>query len=852
MKRLLCCMKQQFLRLLPGFLIMLLLACQAVPEKVTAAGTTSQAVVYHQHTNSCYTNTRCGGSCEQVDYFLEGCDCGPGHPCSDHGCYWEDPNSLYPSGCWHCYCPKGKVWRCSKCGRKSSGSSCSYGEVKLTCGKSENTAVARISVEKGTTEWCKQLELIANIELSGAVPDENPYVWNGTAGKENVYTVTENGIYTFELKADSNSNTSGAKVSINVENIDNTSPHINSYEQTNAEGWTSQPVQLIVQDMQDLQPDGSAGCGLDEAPLSFNGGDWTSETTFTCEDSGTYTIQVRDKLGNTGEIQVEITNVDVTGPEVTVDWDKTPNLGEVTVLISAEDLQKDGSTGSGLDQLPYSYDGGETWTDENIFQVKENGSYTILVKDALGNVTEKVIEITNLDKTAPVVETEITPEEWFGSGMVTITVHAVDDGCGLGEMPYSFDNGENWTAENKLEVSEAGTYPVLVRDKLENIAQTAVEIVNLDKTAPEAEISVSPDKWYGDQKVTITVTASDTDSGLADKPYSWDRGETWTEEAAYETDKEGIYTVLVQDKNGNVTELEVTVEKKKKENHNSGSDHGNGGDDNNSSNDSNNSEDNDANSSVNDSNSNGNDGAGNADLDNADQSDADLSGSDHAGTSSSTDGTEANNTNTQKDAADRSSENTGSSKGKNKNESSTGRTLSSLTERLKDLKDGIEKDNTEEASVSNNSAAEDETFVEEVTVKESEALELPDEVKDRSMFRLIKENPGKTAVIAASSALLLSVISLLLFMLLMGIRVYTEQENGRYRLLGMRICRRCEDGFLLVLTQAMTVKSETGRYRLRPGLLFAMLNQDEVMLVEAEEEQSQISVKISKNMEFRL
>ena len=188
------------------------------------------------------------------------------------------------------------------------------------------------------------------------------------------------------------------------------------------------------------------------------------------------------------------------------------------------------------------------------------------------------------------------------------------------------------------------------------------------------------------------------------------------------------------------------------------------------------------------------------------------------------------------------------------------KTLSSLADKTlgaqDDKKDRENKDNQVSGnSLSENEeseAADDNLEIEDMIVKADEAMASANGTENGSRLKVLQEDAANVVTIAASTALLISVIGLLLFLLLMGIRVYTEDENGRYKLLGMRICRHQEDSYWLILPCSMTEKSETGRYRLCPGIVFAAMNRDEEMLVESKEDQCKVSVKISKKMDFRL
>ena len=94
--------------------------------------------VYHQHSSACYSKTTCGGG---VSYKTSSTHwkCSDTLYCDAHGCYWEDPSELYPSGCWHCYCPEETYTVCNSCGATNSGSPCKASTTKLTCGKNGST-----------------------------------------------------------------------------------------------------------------------------------------------------------------------------------------------------------------------------------------------------------------------------------------------------------------------------------------------------------------------------------------------------------------------------------------------------------------------------------------------------------------------------------------------------------------------------------------------------------------------------------------------------------------------------------------------------------------------------------------
>ena len=55
------------------------------------------------------------------------------------------------------------------------------------------------------------------------------------------------------------------------------------------------------------------------------------------------------------------------------------------ICVAASDAE------SGLSAKAYSYDGGATWTDVTEYEITDSGDYCIMVRDAVGNMTESRI-----------------------------------------------------------------------------------------------------------------------------------------------------------------------------------------------------------------------------------------------------------------------------------------------------------------------------------------------------------------------------------------------------------------------------------------------------------------------------
>ena len=331
---------------------------------------------------------------------------------------------------------------------------------------------------------------------------------------------------------------------VNITNIDRTPPVISSVT-GNPKRWTNQDVTLKITATDAIS-------GLHDTPYSFDGGKtWQKEAT-KVYDRITYdiVIKVRDKVGNTTTYgTIDIVRIDKTVPTITnvegnvEDW-TTKN---VTLTVSTNE-----NSGSPVEQ--FSFDDGKTWQLSNQKTFTKNEEVKIRVKDEAGNISPVRLEsITKIDKDAPVVSS-ITgnPTAWTNKD-VTLTINATDAGCGLHSTPYSFDGGSTWQTSNKKTFSSNQVVKIKVKDKLGNTYETSVTISKIDKVAPTISgVTGNPTAWTkGD--VTLTITASDAESGLQSTPYSFDNGATWvsSNKQVFTQNKEVI--IKVRDVAGNIT-----------------------------------------------------------------------------------------------------------------------------------------------------------------------------------------------------------------------------------------------------------------------------------------------------------
>ncbi len=236
---------------------------------------------------------------------------------------------------------------------------------------------------------------------------------------------------------------------------------------------------------------------------------------------------------------------------------------EGVVLEAGVDIVNNGMTLAGL---PYSWDNAASWTSEATNNVTENGIYSVYAKSADGTVVSETVTVNNIDRTGPVLtDTQKSISEWTNQN-VTITFTAGDlqpdgsVGCGLAQLPYSYDDGVTYTVENSLTVSENGVYQVLLSDNLGNVGNAEVEITNIDKEMPRISGVIPISEGWQTESVVMQVMAEDLEngSGLHELPYSVD-GENWQLEPEFILVANGVNSVYVRDKAGNISTDEFEV-----------------------------------------------------------------------------------------------------------------------------------------------------------------------------------------------------------------------------------------------------------------------------------------------------
>ena len=117
------------------------------------------------------------------------------------------------------------------------------------------------------------------------------------------------------------------------------------------------------------------------------------------------------------------------------------------------------------------------------YSVTKNGTYVVSFKDILGNETNVLVNISNVDSELP----EII-KSYYSDGY--IIVEAEDKQSGLPATPYSFDNGITWQIDEKIDVQKNGEYTILVRDMVGNISKCNIVVDEIEEKKDESESNI--------------------------------------------------------------------------------------------------------------------------------------------------------------------------------------------------------------------------------------------------------------------------------------------------------------------------------------------------------------------------
>ena len=128
---------------------------------------------------------------------------------------------------------------------------------------------------------------------------------------------------------------------------------------------------------------------------------------------------------------------------------------------------------------------------------------------------------------------------------------------------YSTDGGKTWLIAPSrvyvLKFTQDGTLYIRVSDGVSVMTTPLITLERIDSIAPDVKINGNTEKWTTSK--TLTINASDEQSGLATNPYSWDGGNSWTSVKEKEFTSNQTVEIWVKDNVGNINKQTVTINK---------------------------------------------------------------------------------------------------------------------------------------------------------------------------------------------------------------------------------------------------------------------------------------------------
>lgn len=147
--------------------------------------------------------------------------------------------------------------------------------------------------------------------------------------------------------------------------------------------WTNQDVLLSASVSE------PAGVSLAPYTYAFSGG-VKQDNTCLVSENGTYMVTLTAKNGQQTTKQITISNIDKEAPIIEKCY-----VNKSYPEYESADLIITGSDGlSGLADEPYSFDGGKTFVSENTYSIKENGTYSVVIKDKAGNCSSQTVLVS--------------------------------------------------------------------------------------------------------------------------------------------------------------------------------------------------------------------------------------------------------------------------------------------------------------------------------------------------------------------------------------------------------------------------------------------------------------------------
>ena len=208
-----------------------------------------------------------------------------------------------------------------------------------------------------------------------------------------------------------------------------------------------------------------------------------------------------------GEWKVEIVG-NKNQATLVVDHNTTPEQATPVVTIDVKAIQvKDG-----IKKIIMPDGTEKTYTEKDIFveekyEVAKNGTYTFYIESNAGEIQDYNVTVENIEEGAIAIVP--STEEWTNQDIEVEVIWPLNSENFTKEV--SKDGGTTYqTYTDKITVSENCKIVARLKFKNEIIKEENLEISNIDKEAPTAEITLAGVTFGVDAKIVTSYTGSET------------------------------------------------------------------------------------------------------------------------------------------------------------------------------------------------------------------------------------------------------------------------------------------------------------------------------------------------------
>ena len=279
-----------------------------------------------------------------------------------------------------------------------------------------------------------------------------------------------------------------------------------------------------------------------------------SSANYTFTESGSFTFEFQDELGNSGSYVAAVDWIDRTIPSskiiitnssndvISDSWANEDVIVSIipSAFAAVEDVRFNG--------VSVSSSGLITDIGNNRYQVSGYGKLTYILKDIDTHLAYSGETMIRVDKTAPsITAVNYSSNSWTNQN-VSVVITAEDD---LGALSYP--NGLSHV------FTENGSYSFIVKDSAGNTATKTVTVDWIDKEAPKAMVTYYVDSEKYDTAVPTNknVVAKITFDGDGSPVFVTNNSGSME----HEFSSNGSFTFMLKDQAGNEGSAVVTVSK---------------------------------------------------------------------------------------------------------------------------------------------------------------------------------------------------------------------------------------------------------------------------------------------------